>query len=145
MEPGKIYLVFDFWKQQFIGEISGELKVTVQRGSVTLLALHEKSGKPQLISTDRHVLQGAVEIEHLNLNEDSKTLSGLSTGPLNTSHNVFVYIPGEHPWTWGGYILFRDYDSYSLKLVHNNIMQVHVRFEKSEKVNWEIKYDEFFK
>jgi alpha-galactosidase len=145
LEPGKIYLVFDFWKQQFIGEISGELKVTVQRGSVTLLALHEKSGKPQLISTDRHVLQGAVEIEHLNLNEDAKILSGLSTGPFNTSHNVFVYIPGEHPWTWGGYVLFRDYDSYSLKLVHNNIIQVHVRFEKSEQVNWEIKYDEFFK
>ena len=103
LDPDKTYLAFDFWKQQFIGEITGEIKVTVQPGSVTLLTLHEKSGKPQFISTDRHVLQGAIEIENVNWNEDTKTLSGISTGPLNTSHNVFVYIPGEHPWTWGGY------------------------------------------
>jgi len=145
LEPGKTYLAFDFWKQAFLGEISGDVKVTVQPGNVTLLALHEKSGKPQLISTDRHVLQGAVEIEHVHWNEDTKTLTGLSTGTLNTSHNVSVYVPGEHPWTWGGYVLYRDYDSYSLKLVDNNIIQVHVRFEKSEQVNWEIKYDDFFK
>jgi hypothetical protein len=40
-----------------------------------LLALHEKTGKPQFVSTDRHVLQGAVEIENMYWNEDTKTLS----------------------------------------------------------------------
>jgi hypothetical protein len=144
LDPDKTYLAFDFWKQQFMGEVTGELKVTVQPGSVTLITLHEKSGKPQFISTDRHVLQGAVEIEHMNWNENTKTITGVSTGPLNTFHNVFVYVPGEHPWTWGGYVLFRDYDSYSLKLKDSNIIQVHIRFEKTEKVNWEIKCDEFF-
>jgi hypothetical protein len=71
-------------------------------------------------------------------------LSGSSAGPLNTSHNVFVYVPGDHPWTWGGYVLFRDDDSYSLKLVDQNIIRVHVDFSRSERVNWEIKYGEFF-
>jgi hypothetical protein len=145
LEPGKTYLAFDFWKQQFIGEITGELKVDVEPGSVTLLALHEKTGRPQFISTDRHALQGAIEIEQVNWNEDTKTLSGISTGPLKTSHNVYVYVPGEHPWTWGGYVLFRDYGSYSLKLVHNNIIRVHVNFEESEQVLWQINCEEFFK
>jgi hypothetical protein len=145
LDPGKTYLAFDFWKHQFLGEITNELGVTIQPGSVSLITLHEKSGKPQFISTDRHVLQGAIEIEQVNWHESAQTLSGTSTGPLNTSHNVYVYVPGEHPWTWGGYVLFRDYDSYSLKLVDNNIIQVHIRFEKSERVQWEIKYGEFFK
>ncbi|MGH2564072.1 MAG: glycoside hydrolase family 36 protein, partial [Ginsengibacter sp.] len=144
LEPGKTYLAFDFWKQQFIGEVSGELKVTVQPGSVTLLSLHEKSGRPQFISTDRHVLQGALEIENVSWDENTKTIAAISTGPLGTSHNVFVYVPGEHPWTWGGYVLFRDYDSYSLKLVDNNIIQVHVSFEKDKQVDWKIVTDEFF-
>ena len=39
LEPDKTYLAFDFWKQQFIGEVTGELKVTVQPGSVTLTHL----------------------------------------------------------------------------------------------------------
>ncbi len=84
-------------------------------------------------------------MEQVNWNEDTKTLSGISTGPLNTSHNVYVYVPGEHPWTWGGYVLFRDYDSYSLKLVDNNIIRVHVHFEESEQVHWQINCEEFFK
>jgi hypothetical protein len=32
-----------------------------------------------------------------------------------------------------------------MKWLANNIIRVHVRFEKSERVEWEIKYDEFFK
>lgn len=41
--------------------------------------------------------------------------------------------------------MFHDYDSYSLKLTDNNIVQVYARFEKSDNVSWEINYDEFFK
>jgi hypothetical protein len=145
LDPAKTYLAFDFWKQQFIGEVVNELKVSIQPGSVRLFALHEKTGRPQFISTDRHISQGAVEIEDMNWDESTKTLSGISTGPLHTSHNVFVYVPGEHPFTWGGYVLFRDYDSYSLKLVDKYMIRVHVRFEKSNKVQWKINTDEFFK
>jgi hypothetical protein len=91
------------------------------------------------------VLQGALEIEDASWNEGTQTLSGVSTGPLHTSHSVSVHVPGEHPWTWGGYVLFRDYASYSLKLVHSNIIEVQVRFDESERVRWQIDVDEFFK
>lgn len=145
LDENKTYLAFDFWKQQFFGEIKNEIKVSVQPGSVCLLSLHEKTGKPQFLSTDRHVLQGTMEIEEVHWDEAAKTISGTSSGVLQTSHNVFVYVPGNHPFTWGGYVLFRDYPSYSLKLVHSNIIQVHVRFDESEKVHWKINTDEFFK
>ncbi|HEY6977089.1 MAG TPA: alpha-galactosidase [Chitinophagaceae bacterium] len=145
LDQGKTYIAFDFWKKKFTGEVSGELKVTVQPGSVTLLALHEKTGQPQFISTDRHVLQGAIEVDSVHWNENTKTLSGISTGPLNTLHNVYVYIPESHSWSWGGHVLFHDYNSYSLRSVDENIVQVTVRFEKSERVHWEIKPGEFFK
>ena len=135
MKPGTTYLVFDFWKKQFIGEARDKIKLTVQPGSVSLLAIHEKSGKPQFLSTDRHVLQGAVELEKVSWNQDTKTLAGISIGPLHTSHNVFVYLPGEHPWTWGGAARFRDYGSYSLKLVGSNMVRVHVRFDNTEKIH----------
>jgi len=145
LEPNKTYVAFDFWRQQFIGELTGEIKITVQPGSVVLLALHEKSGNPQFISTDRHVLQGALETEDVIWNENTKSISGISKGPLNSSHNVFVYIPQRYPWTWSGSGLFQDHDAYSLKLVDDNIVRVHVNFEKSDKVKWEIRPHEFIK
>jgi len=144
LNPGKTYIAFDFWKKQFVGEISKEIKTTIEPGSVNLLSLHEKTGRPQFISTDRHIVQGGIETDNVSWNENTQTLSGTSTGPLNTLHNVYVYIPESHQWTWGGHILFHDYDDYSLRSVDENIVQVTVRFEKSEKVNWEINTKQFF-
>jgi len=143
LDPKKTYLAFDFWRQKFLGEVTGDLKAWVAPGSVTLLALHERMNRPQSLSTDRHVLQGAVEIEDVDW--DGNTLTGVSTGPPGTAHNVSVYVPGEHPWTWGGYVLFRDYGSYALKLVENNIVQVHVRFDRAGRSTWKIRPEEFFK
>jgi hypothetical protein len=146
LDSGKSYLGFDFWKEKFLGEISGELKASVQPGGVTLLALHEKTGKPQFISSDRHLLQGAIELEKAQWNEENKIFSGISVGPMESSHNVFIYIPEEHPWGWNSaYTLFRDYDSYSLKLVDSHIIRAHLRFEKTGRIAWEIRYDEFFR
>ena len=90
-------------------------------------------------------MQGAVEIGNVSWNESEKTFSGISTGALSTSHSVFVYVPQPHPWTWSGSGLFQDRDSYSLKLVDNNIIRVHARFEKTDHVKWEIKPDDFLK
>jgi hypothetical protein len=144
LAPGRTYLAFDFWRQELVGEVTDELRVRVQPGSVTLLALHERPERPGIISTDRHVLQGAFEIEDARWAEKTRTLSAVSIGPLHSSHNVSVYVPGEHPWTWSGYVLFRDYESYSLKLVHNHVIEVHLRFDKSERVGWTIDHEEFF-
>jgi len=145
LDPTRTYLAFDFWRQKFLGEVNREMKVWVAPGSVTLLALHEKAGRPQWLSTDRHVLQGALEIENIGWDEGSRTLTGASTGPPGTAHNVSVYVPGEHPWTWGGYVLFRDHGPFTLKLVEDNIVQVHVRFDPSTRVEWKLRPDEFFK
>jgi hypothetical protein len=64
---------------------------------------------------------------------------------VNSSHTLSVYLPENHPWTWGGYVLFRDYDSYSLRLVDPNIIRVHVRFEKGNSVQWKINIEEYDK
>ena len=143
LDRGRQYLAFDFWKQQFVGAVLDEIKVVVPPGSVTLLALHERTGKPQWISSDRHVCQGAIEIEDVKWSDKDRTLSGISLGPPGTSHNVSVYLPEPRPWTWGGYVLFHDYDSYSVRLVDAQIVQVHVRFENCERVRWQIEYDDF--
>jgi Melibiase/Alpha galactosidase C-terminal beta sandwich domain len=145
LDPKKTYLAFDFWRQKSLGDVTGAIEVPIAPGSVTLLALHEKLGRPQLLSTDRHVLQGAVEVENVTWDEKTKTLAGVSTGPIGTAHNVSIYVPGEHPWTWGGYVLFRDKGSYDLKLVENSVIRVHVRFDKSTRVEWQVQPDEFFK
>jgi hypothetical protein len=144
LDPAKIYLAFDFWKQRFVGEVTNELGVRVEPGSVALLALHAATGAPQVLSTSRHVTQGAIEIEDVQWSETERTLSGISLGPPQSAHDVFVHVPGEHPWTWEKPAHVRDYAGYSLKLVDVSIVRVHVRFENENRVAWKIRLDDLF-
>ena len=143
LDPAKGYIAFDFWKQRLVGEIRNELGVTVQPGSVTLLALHASAGRPQFLSTSRHVTQGGIEIEDVRWNESDRTLSGVSLGPPQSAHDVFVYLPDSHPWTWEKPAHVRDYAGYSLKLVDAQIVRVHVRFENEGRVAWTISADDW--
>lgn len=145
LDSAKTYLAFDFWKQRFAGAITNEISVRVEPGSVTLLALHAATGAPQLLSTSRHVLQGAIEIEDVQWNAAERTLNGISIGPPQSAHDVFVYVPGDHPWTWGGrHVYFRDCAGYSLKLIDSNIMRVRVRFENETRLPWKTDIGELF-
>jgi melibiase-like protein len=144
LDPGKTYLAFDFWRQRLFGEVTNELAVRIAPGSVTLLALHAATGTPQLLSTTRHFTQGAIELEDVQWNATERALTGVSMGPAGSAHDVFVYVPGDHPWTWPRPPLFRDFAGYSLKLVDSNIVRVHVRLENESRVQWRIESSDLF-
>jgi hypothetical protein len=144
LDENQDYLAYDFWKERFHGEVKGELHVKVAPASVTLLALHKKRGVPQVLSTDRHVLQGALELEQVAWHEATKTLEGTSTGPIGTAHNLSVYIPDSHPWFQGGPFLNHDYPGFTLRMLDEHILRVRVRFEKSDRVQWAVNVSEFF-
>lgn len=143
LDEAQTYLAFDFWKQRFAGALTGELHARVDPGGVTLLALHAATGRPQLLSTSRHVAQGAIEIEDLQWDERSRSLSGVSVGPPGSAHDVFVHVPGEHPWTWQSPAPFHDRPNYSVKLVASSVIRVHVRFDGEGRVPWRIDVEDY--
>ncbi len=139
--PDQPYLVYDFWKQKFMGEITGDIQITVPPGSVTLLTFHAKSGVPQVISTSRHVLQGAIELEQVAWDAGTQTLNGISRGLPDSSHYVTVYLPDPEPWKQSGQGLFHDYGSYSLNRIENNIVRIWMHFRNEDQLAWQIKKD----
>ena len=144
LDSGKTCVAFDFWKQKFFGEVRGQFSVRLEPASVVLLAIHEKRGVPQLISTDRHVTQGGVELESLQWNVSLNTLSGVSLGPIGSEHNVYLYLPEKHPWVQADPFFFYDFPGYTLKIMEENILRVNVRFDKAERVAWEVNLKKFF-
>ena len=112
--------------------------------SVTLLAIHERHGVPQVIATDRHISQGGVELESVQWDAATGTLHGVSLGPAGTSHRVFVYLPGEHPWVQEPAFFFHDYPGYTVKVMEPHIVRVQVRFDGTGRVAWEVKPSALF-
>jgi len=145
LDNTKTYIAYDFWNNSFLGEMKNELKVKVPPASVLLMSVHEKSDIPKVISTDRHILQGAVELEDVRWDADKEILSGVSLGAPDSAYNVYIYIPDSHPWRQGGVALYHDFKGYTLKMTNSNILRMHVRFGEESRLQWSINFYEFFK
>ena len=98
LDPAQEYVAYEFWSQSLLGEARKDLSVTLEPSSVALVALHARQGVPQVVSTDRHYGQGALELENVTWEGSSMTLRGVSLGPQGTAHNVAVYVPDQYAW-----------------------------------------------
>ena len=63
LDPGREYLLFDFWKQQFLGKVQEEYTVELPAHACQLASIRTAENRPQLIGTDRHVTVGGVELQ----------------------------------------------------------------------------------
>jgi hypothetical protein len=113
----------------------------VDPGSVTLLSFHEKKDVPQLLSTTRHVMQGAVEIEDIRFDTSNNVLSGVSVAPMGSSYSVIVYIPDTYQWSPKQGKLYDDFENYTVKKVDNTILRVYLQFDNATKINWKVGFE----
>jgi hypothetical protein len=75
------YYVYDFWNDVFAGKFKGSdtLKQDVRGGEARMLSVHKVQAAPQFISTNRHVMQGYIDlVMKPKWTEEEKSLSGLS-------------------------------------------------------------------
>jgi len=113
----------------------------VEPGNVTLLSFHEKTDVPQFISTTRHVMQGAIEIEDISFDTLNSVLSGVSVAPEGSSYSVVVYIPDTYQWSPKQGKLYDDFENYTVKKVDNNILRIYLHFDKATKINWKVNFE----
>jgi hypothetical protein len=145
LDNSRTYIAYDFWNNRFLGDLKNEMRVKISSASVLLLSVHEKPEIPKIISTDRHILQGAVELEDANWDNDKKIFSGVSTGVPYSSYNVYIYVPEPHPWKQGGASLYHDFPGYTLKMTDNNILRMHLKFKDNSRISWSVNFPEYFK
>lgn len=92
-DPYRTYLLYEFWSQRLVGEASRTFRLELAPGSVALIAVREKLAVPQVLGTDRHYTQGAVELENVRWDAAARTLSGTALGGRGTAWNMIVHEP----------------------------------------------------
>ena len=80
MDPNGSYHVYDFWNDRYIGMIAGtdRLEQELRPGEARMMSVREVLGHPQVISTNRHIMQGYLDTENVEWDSRRKVLSGLS-------------------------------------------------------------------
>ena len=85
------YLVYDYFRNKFLGICENEIELDFVPYEVRVLALRPFKGVPQVVSTSRHITQGAAEIKDMTF--DGNTIKITSDLVANDEYTVSVYIP----------------------------------------------------
>ena len=98
LESTTPYLVYDFWAQALLPAPRGTVRLRFAPASVCLLAIHEHRGMPQVVGTDRHYTQGAVELTQVQWDTAQRTLSGIGLGAPGMHWTLAIYVPEGLTW-----------------------------------------------
>lgn len=75
LDPEKMYHAFDFWKQKYLGTVTGSFHCeALELGCCQAVAFYEYTGKPMVIGSDRHVSVDAVSIRGYEADDSSMKL-----------------------------------------------------------------------
>lgn len=65
LDPAKEYALYEFWTNEYYGTTDKDFKVKLPAHSVRLFAIHPLLDRPQFLSSDRHITQGAMDLTDL--------------------------------------------------------------------------------
>ncbi len=75
------YHAYEFWSDTYLGKLPGTARIerSLNPNCCAMVSLRKVQFYPQVVSTDRHVLQGWVELAHVRWSAETKTLSGTAS------------------------------------------------------------------
>jgi hypothetical protein len=78
LKADKKYYAYEFWDNKLAGEFIGSdsLRLNLRPGEAKILSIREKVDYPQLLSTDRHLMQGMIETKDLHWNPETLQITG---------------------------------------------------------------------
>ncbi len=93
LDGNREYHVYEFWTDQALGVFKGSFEVpAIESMGLHSFAIREATGRPQLVSTNRHLSQGAVDLENLAW-ENETTLAGRSRVVAEDRYTLTLHLP----------------------------------------------------
>lgn len=78
LDAGAKYHAYEFWTDTYLGKLDGTARVERELApkNCAMISLRKAGPNPQVLSTNRHILQGHIELDGVRWDAASKTLSG---------------------------------------------------------------------
>ena len=137
LDPKSSYLVFDFWNQKFLGSFRKEVALDVKPQACRVLAVHADRDEPQVISTNRHITQGAVSLDKVKWQKRAGVLSGESKVVGSDPYELFIHVPS-------GLKAKRvesDADNVRLVRLRGRVVRVRLEHGRTEQCRWSVCFE----
>lgn len=133
MESDKEYYIYDFWNNKLIGKYFGNKKLSVKLGGCQSLvySVHKVSKHPQFISTNRHIMQGYMELHNVQWNQKESLYSGLADVIADETMEIIIALNGHT-------LKKAEVDSGTVKmdLLANGLMVMKIDSKENKSVKW---------
>ena len=131
----KSYYIFDFWNNTFIGEFKGDDVFTqsLRKGEARMMSVSQKENFPQVLSTDRHVMQGYVELSAIKW--QNNLLSGVADMVENEPMKIIIATNGKVPKRVNS-----SSGTTSFTQLDNKLMELTITSPIKGKINWQAEF-----
>jgi len=81
LDPAGRYHAYEFWSDTYLGKLPGTARIArdLDPGHCAMISVRKVLGHPQVLSTNRHLLQGWVELKDVRWDPDTRTLGGTAS------------------------------------------------------------------
>jgi len=139
LDAASEYHAYEFWSDKYLGKLQGTDKIAIKlkKEHCAMISLRKVKGNPQVISTDRHLLQGWVDLNDISWDPKNKQLSGkaktIAGEPfkITIAGNGCKAISAE---TKGALVELRPYKE-------GDLSEVIITSKTNKNVVWKVKYE----
>jgi hypothetical protein len=138
------YVGFDFWANASLPPIKGRLQVKVPPQSCRILALRQRAGHPQLLSTSRHITQGMVDVIEEVWDTETRVLRGRNRVVANDPCELRIALPADAALTLGAVTLSPADQSAAVRISHQqtgDLIRVTLNAPVSRDVSWRVQWE----
>jgi len=86
-------LVYDFWNDNYLDALDGELTAEVPPGGAEAFCLVEPTGKPQALAVSNYLPQSGYGLDAVTWADADRTLGGKTTGASGDLYHIAFYCP----------------------------------------------------
>lgn len=99
LDPLESYHAYEFWSDTYLGKLAGNSRIEqrLEPNTCAMISLRKALRRPQVVSTDRHLLQGWVDLADIKWNAESKTLSGVANVIGGEPFTIIIANNGHKP------------------------------------------------
>ncbi len=134
LDASKEYLVYEFWSDKFLGVLKDEIKLgELEPMGLQSIAIREKLNRPQLVSTSRHLSQGAAEIKQMSWEDN--TLAGRSQLIVDDRYILTLHVPAGYKCTTATFNGRQAAVEQS-----ENLLKVSCLPKETSSVGWEVRF-----
>jgi hypothetical protein len=137
LPPNSEFHVYDFWNDKYLGLLKLGFTVKLPPRSVSVVSIREPLDHPQFLATNRHITQGATDIQSIEWEPEMKTLKGAQHAVAGFSYHLAFHVP--EGWKYASVLLSSGHPSTSIS-DDGRILNLFFIPDINNDLTWELKF-----